>query len=268
MQARRINGGDISNSFQLISNAGDFFLKYSEDTSRKDFYKKEYHGLMRLINSKTLSVPQPLFYGSTTNESFLVTAFIQKTSPQQNFWRIFAEKLAALHRCTYTHFGLEEDNYIGSLPQHNQLKEKWADFYAYCRLEPFVKRCVDQQLLPPAIIKYSEHLYSRLPEIFPEERPALLHGDLWGGNYLSGPGGVPFVFDPAVYYGSREMDLAMTRLFGGFDRRFYWYYEDYFPLAQGWQERISVCQLYPLLVHALLFGGGYIQQVRKILSDF
>jgi fructosamine-3-kinase len=173
-----------------------------------------------------------------------------------------------MHHCSHAYFGLEQNNFIGSLPQSNQPQNSWAAFYASERLQPLLKKCMDRGLLSNGMMKYSEHLMAKLPDIFPEEKPALLHGDLWGGNYLPGPGGVPYVFDPAVYYGNREMDLAMTRLFGGFDRKFYWHYEEYFPLAPGWQERISVCQLYPLLVHALLFGGGYVQQVRNTLSVY
>lgn len=264
----RVHGGDISQCYALETTEGNFFLKVQEGSIPEGFFEKEYRGLVRLMESQSVAVPAPLFYGSADGQQFLVIEFIHKAPPQQNFWRVFAERLAVLHRCSDSLFGLSEDNYIGTLPQINRQEEDWGVFYAYRRLEPLIRRCVDEQLLSKSLMRSSDRLFGLLSGFFPPEKPALLHGDLWGGNYLSGSEGMPVLFDPAVYYGNREMDLAMTRLFGGFDRKFYWYYEDYFPLAEGWQERIPICQLYPLLVHALLFGGGYVQQVRNILSGY
>lgn len=267
-KASPVHGGDISQCYALATGEGDFFLKVQEGTVPADFFEKEFQGLKRLRESQSVSVPVPVFYGSADGRQFLVTEFIHKSPPQQNFWQTFAERLAVMHRCSASLFGLPEDNYIGTLPQINQQEEDWGIFYAYRRLEPLIKKCVEEQLFSTSLMRSCDRLFNELSRAFPSEKPALLHGDLWGGNYLSGAQGIPVLFDPAVYYGNREMDLAMTRLFGGFDRRFYWYYEDYFPLAEGWQERIPICQLYPLLVHALLFGGGYVQQVRNILSGY
>lgn len=267
-KANRIHGGDISHCYELKTDDGSFFLKVQDGTVLSRFFEKEYRGLTRLIESQSVRVPVPLFYGSAGERQFLVTEFIHKAPPQQNFWQIFAERLAVMHRCSDSRFGLPEDNYIGTLLQVNQQEDDWGTFYAYRRLEPLIQKCVEEQLLSKSLMKSCDRLFGQLSGLFPKEKPALLHGDLWGGNYLPGPDGIAVLFDPAVYYGNREMDLAMTRLFGGFDRKFYWYYEDYFPLAEGWQERIPICQLYPLLVHALLFGGGYVQQVRNILSGY
>ena len=114
----------------------------------------------------------------------------------------------------------------------------------------------------------AESLCNRFEQIFPKEPPALLHGDLWGGNYLIDSSGEVAIYDPAVYYGHREMDIGMARLFGGFDPRFYDQYNNTYPLENGWERRVGVTQLYPLLVHAILFGGHYINQARKIVKDF
>lgn len=265
---RAVNGGDINQCYRLETGQGVFFLKYNQGHVRDDFFKKEYDGLVRLQRIGTLGVPSPLFFGETGEGAYLLTDYIGKAAPGPEFWRVFAEGLASMHGVSHTGFGLEEHNFIGSMVQDNGFCDTWSEFYITRRLEPLIKQCLDQQMLPVSVIRNTERLYRQLPDIFPSEKPALLHGDLWGGNFLSGPGGVPFVFDPAVYYGNREMDLAMARLFGGFDRKFFWYYEEYYPLAAGWQERIPLCQLYPLLVHALLFGGGYVQQARTILSDY
>jgi fructosamine-3-kinase len=235
-----------------------------------DLFEREYNGLnlLKEKEKETIKVPKPFFYGQTAEYHFLVIEFIEKSAADPSFWEIFARGIAEMHRHSQDRFGLKEDNYIGPLPQPNRWHTKWADFYASQRLEPMIRKCINESILEKEIAKNTDRLYARLPEIFPEEKPALVHGDLWGGNYLPGPSGQPYIFDPAVYYGHREMDLAMARLFGGFDRRFYWHYEEYFPLAPGWQERIPLCQLYPLLVHSLLFGGGYVQQVRYLLSEW
>ncbi len=267
-QASPVSGGDICDSYRLGTTNGIFFLKTGKVNAPKDLFEKEFNGLELLTEAKAISIPQPLFYGNTGTQGFLVMEFIQRSPVQINFWESFAEKLATLHQSSHTHFGLREDNYIGILPQQNNIVDNWPDFYAFQRLEPLIKQCADSRSLSPENIRQSEKLYKRLPEIFPVEKPSLIHGDLWGGNYLPGTHGMPFVFDPAAYFGNREMDLAMTRLFGGFDRKFYWHYHTIFPLAPGWEERVEICQLYYLLVHAVLFGGGYLQQVRKILTAF
>lgn len=263
-----VTGGDTSTSYRLECNGDSFFLKCMESHSYPDIFEKELAGLQLLADSKSIAIPKPLFIGKTADTVYLVAEFIAKQPPEDDFWEIFAEKMATLHQQTAPQFGLDTDNYIGTLPQSNKQHTSWTEFYGRERIEPLVRKCIDQQLLDKAISSSCETLCKKLPEIFPVELPALVHGDLWGGNYLAGPGGQPYIFDPAVYYGNREMDLAMTRLFGGFDRRFYWHYEEIYPLAHGWQERISLCQLYPLLVHAVLFGGGYVQRVKNILSAY
>ncbi|MGH2645061.1 MAG: fructosamine kinase family protein [Chitinophagaceae bacterium] len=263
-----INGGDICLSYRMETDRGTFFLKSGKANTPQDLFEKEFEGLQLLSKSNTIAVPRPLVYLKSGTSGFLVMEFIHKSHVKENFWEIFAEKLALLHQTGHSHFGLERDNYIGILPQVNNLQKNWTDFYAFQRLEPLIKRCVDDKMLPLETIGQSANLYKKLPEIFPDEKPALIHGDLWGGNFLPSADGNPFIFDPATYFGNREMDLAMTRLFGGFDRKFYWHYQEMFPLQPGWAERIEICQLYYLLVHAVLFGGGYVQRVRKILEGF
>ncbi len=261
------SGGDTHSGHHLETNEGDFFMKTAEDIP-SDFFEKEFHGLKLLREQKTLHIAEPISYGNAEGHYFILMEYIPKTPASTDFWDIFAKGLAALHRCTNDTFGLQEDNYIGPLPQRNKPFDNWSDFFVSQRIQPLIQQCVDRKLLDKSHSKQAMNLYNRLPDIFPDEPPSLLHGDLWGGNYLSGPEGKPYLFDPAVYFGFREIDLAMTRLFGGFDRRFYWYYDEYFPLAPDWQKRIPLCQLYPLLVHSLLFGGGYVQQVRRILEEY
>lgn len=266
--AERVYGGDISICFRLKTSGRDLFLKYRQGEEGEDFFKKELDGLKLLRSTGTVHVPLPFFYGNAAAGKYLLMEALEKTAPRKHFWQLLAERLAALHRCTAPCFGLAQNNYIGSLPQDNRPTLTWPEFYARRRLEPLIRQLIDRGFLPLALATPANRLFNSLGDLFPPEKPALLHGDLWGGNFLAGPGGQPYLFDPAVYYGSREMDLAMTRLFGGFDRKFYRHYETVFPPAPGWENRSRLCQLYPLLVHALLFAGGYIRQVREILSGY
>ena len=267
-KATPVGGGDINRCFALDTGSGSLFLKVNDRSLGLDFFEAEYLGLKLLGETRTLRVPEPFLYGETEGECFLVMEWLNKASPISGFWPDFAERLTRLHRNTADRFGLERNNFIGTLRQKNAQTECWSEFYVRHRLHPLVRRCVDEGLFSPVDARKAERLFDNMHNIFPVEKPALLHGDLWGGNFLPGPDGIACIFDPAAYYGSREMDLAMARLFGGFDRTFYWHYQDLFPLEPGWQERIPLCQLYPMLVHALLFGGSYVRQAATILSEF
>jgi len=171
-------------------------------------------------------------------------------------------------RLTNTNFGLDYNNYIGSLHQQNNLHPTWVDFFINERLQPQIKLARDNNEIDSTTILKFENLYKKLDEVFPKEKPALLHGDLWSGNFMSDEKGESVIMDPTVYYGHREMDIAMAKLFGGFDAEFYSSYNEHYPLENGWEQRINVCNLYPLMVHVNLFGGGYLGQVKSILSKF
>jgi fructosamine-3-kinase len=185
-----------------------------------------------------------------------------------DFWERFGTSIAALHGHHADRFGLEYPNYIGKLHQFNQQHDSWHDFYSNERIMRLVYKAHDRQMLDSTNVTEAEAICAKLKNLIPEEKPSLLHGDLWSGNYTVADDGAPAVFDPAVYYGHREMDLAMARLFGGFDQRFFAAYETAAPLQPGAAERVPLFQLYPLLVHLLLFGGGYRKQVEDVLHKF
>jgi fructosamine-3-kinase len=170
--------------------------------------------------------------------------------------------------CTYHYFGLDHDNYIGSLPQYNSPRPAWVRFFIEQRIEIQLKTAIDNGRAEPSIVPVFERLYKLLPSIMPEEKPALLHGDLWINNLIENERGEPCLVDPAVYYGSREAEIAYTYLFGGFERGFFDVYDATYPLQPGFGERIDLYNLYPLLVHVNLFGGGYLQQVKEIVRRF
>jgi fructosamine-3-kinase len=163
---------------------------------------------------------------------------------------------------------LATNNYIGSLNQKNDYCDTWSEFYATQRIMPLIRLAFDQHKCTKEDVALTESLCKRLYTLFPEEKPVLIHGDLWSGNFMSDADGQPVIYDPAVYYGSREMDVAMSLLFAGFDKSFYEYYNDAFPLESNWKGRIQLCQLYPLLVHLNLFGGHYYYSVMDVIKKY
>ncbi|MBK5270723.1 MAG: fructosamine kinase family protein, partial [Bacteroidia bacterium] len=165
-------------------------------------------------------------------------------------------------------FGFAEDNYMGALPQLNVQKNNWPDFFIHCRLQPQIKLALERHFLQAKHIDGFENLYLRLSSVFNDETTALLHGDLWSGNFMCNENSHPVLIDPAVYYGNRNMDLAMTTLFGGFDKLFYESYNYHFPFPNNYAEQWEICNLYPLLIHLNLFGSGYLSQIESILRKF
>ncbi len=262
-----VHGGDISQSFMLETDKGRFLIKINAAVFGLDMFEKEAMGLIRLADTGVLKVPRPLFDGKFHQQIFLVMEYVDHGSPAHDFWENFGAGMANLHQHTAAQFGLEHDNFLGKLVQKNTQADSWSDFYTQQRILPLVRKAHQRSLLESVHITQAEKLCEKLPLLFPAEKPALLHGDLWKGNFIAGANGYAAIYDPAIYYGSREMDIAMARLFGGFDERFYAAYHDHFPMENGWQERLAVCQLYPLLVHLLLFGGHYQQMVVAILQQ-
>jgi fructosamine-3-kinase len=188
----------------------------------------------------------------------LVLEWIESAPRAADFAERLGRGLAELHASGAPCFGLDEPNFIGSLPQANTPADTWPEFYGESRLRPLLRRARDEGALDPSVIRDADAVLERLPELCgPPERPARLHGDLWSGNLMVGEAGEPVLIDPAVYGGHREMDLAMMRLFGGFSARTFDAYAERAPLAPGADDRVALHQLYPLLVHVVLFGGGY-----------
>lgn len=263
-----VHGGDINQAFKLQTTAGDFFVKYNSARKYSGMFEQEAIGLGALAATETIRIPQVIAFDEVEADAFLLLEWIEQGSPSSNFWEDFGHGLACLHQTTLNRFGWAQDNYIGSLVQSNQWTASWSEFFALQRLIPQVKLAVDQGSLSPNHARLFDKLFHRLENLFPKEPPALLHGDLWSGNFMVTANGSPVIMDPAVYYGHREMDLAMTKLFGGFHEQLYHSYQEVFPLEKGWEERVALCNLYPLMVHVNLFGGGYVGQVETALRKF
>jgi protein-ribulosamine 3-kinase len=250
-----VSGGDIHQAWRVDSEQGRLFVKTNARPLERIF-ELEAAGLEALRAADSgLGVPSVLGVG----EQWLALGWIERGA---GGGAELGEGLARLHRSTADKFGWDEDNWIASLVQPNGRWDSLPAFFGEQRLR------ARAACLPWAMRGRLDRVIERLADLLPDEPPALLHGDLWGGNWMADAYGTPWVFDPAVHHGCREVDLAMTTLFGGFPPAFYEAYEATWPLAPGWRERTDLWNLHPLLVHVELFGGGYVAQVDRILRRF
>ena len=264
-----IGGGSINQTYKAIINKSNYFFCKTNSASKfPSLFQKEKNGLQLLAAQHIIRTPAIIDCEEAEGLQILLLEWIEQGLKTKKFWQIFGEKLAKLHHVTNNDFGLPEDNYMGALPQQNTLSNKWIDFFIHQRLEPQIKIASDKHLLTPDHIDQFRKSYKFLPSIFPEERPSLLHGDLWTGNYLCDEKGNPVLIDPAVYFGNRNTDLAMTKLFGGFDNAFYEAYNHHFPLPQKHREIWDICNLYPLLIHLNLFGKSYLHDILHAIQRY
>jgi len=229
-------------------------------------FEAEAQGLREIAATGTVRVPRPVCTGSDHSQAWIVLEYLSLGSATRGAMGRLGEQLAALHRNTSTYCGWTRDNTIGSTPQVNTPTPDWIEFWRRHRLG-FQLDLAARNGYGGALQRDGAELIERLPEFFAGYRPAasLLHGDLWGGNASAGADGAPVIFDPAVYYGDREADLAMTELFGGFPRDFYDGYAATWPLDPGYRRRRDLYNLYHVLNHLNLFGGGYRAQAQGMI---
>ena len=264
----QVHGGDINSSYCLFTSREKYFLKVNDKNRYPLMFTREASGLHKLCELSTLKTPQIIKQGSCDDEQYLLLEWLEKGVPKKDMSENFGNAIAVMHKQPQEYFGFDEDNYIGSLDQNNDQHDEWHSFYTECRIKPLVKKLFDAGDLSATNIHDADLFCNNLRTILPIETPSFLHGDLWAGNYMISSSGDAAIFDPAVYCGHREMDIGMTRLFGGFDTRFYEAYNETYPLEKGWEKRSQITQLYPLLVHAVLFGGHYIGSVKNIFKVF
>ncbi|SDA72015.1 Fructosamine-3-kinase [Algoriphagus alkaliphilus] len=262
-----IAAGNQNQGIKLDTSEGTFFLKLNFNHER-DIFAKESEGLQKLRKATFLKVPQTYGYGQVEDYNYLLSEFIPTSRPQLDYWEDLGLGLAQLHLTHSKQFGLESDNFIASLHQKNDHHDNWPDFFIKQRLEPMLGKAYFDRLIPLDFLKKFQTIYSKMNSILPKEKPSLLHGDLWSGNVICDQEGKPCLIDPAVYFGHREMDLAFSKLFGGFDSRFYEAYESIIPLEPDFESRIGIYNLYPLLVHLNLFGVAYLPGIEKIIKHF
>lgn len=267
--AERLSGGDINDAFAVsLADGRSLFVKTNRD-ARPFLFEAEARGLAWLADASAIRIPAVLGVGAAGEPPYLALELIHPAARKRGFDDELGRALAALHRAGAPGFGLDHDNFIGSLPQSNKGHERWADFFLAERLEPQLKLAVSSGRASAAMRRGFERLSVRLSSLTgPTEPPARLHGDLWGGNLHVDETGSPCLIDPAAYGGHREVDLAMMRLFGGFSERVFDAYREAFPLAPGSEDRVPLYQLYPLMVHVNLFGGGYAASVESVLARY
>jgi protein-ribulosamine 3-kinase len=266
-----VSGGCIADSRKLVMNSGRvFFLKQVRDGNFGTF-ESEVRGLEELRKAGAVLVPEVVAHGL----DYMLLEWIEEGKESaDSCMEELGFQFAKLHYFSGEIFGFPEDNYLGDSPQSNSPSKNgsinWPTFYVENRLQFQASLAVKNGYTNPELQNLLELLYNKIPELLSgtEDKPSLLHGDLWSGNYLIDKNGRSWLIDPAVYYGHREADLAMTSLFGGFSKTFYSAYESAFPLVPGYAEREPLYQLYHLLNHLNLFGNGYYSQVISILKRY
>lgn len=261
-----IGGGCIHRAMRVETQYGTYFVKHNAPHQYQNF-QAEADGLNTLANTNTLHIPKVIATAQSSWHACLVLEWIETKPPRPNFWEHFGEALARLHQHTQPSFGYKRDNFIGALPQRNSAHATWNDFFREERLMPMIGLAQQKGHLSINEAKRLERLFPKLDEIIPNEKPALLHGDLWHGNFLIDQYGLPALIDPAVYYGHREAELAFMHLFGGFEPQLFEAYQRALPLEPAWRSRIGVFNLYPLLVHLNLFGRAYWEEINAVLKN-
>jgi len=264
---RPASGGSINAAYRMSGDDRDFFVKFNR-AGMLEMFEAEAEGLNALHASGTIRVPEALVWGETDRHAWLVTEYIQFGRGRADTAEAFGRGLAAMHRVTAERFGWHRDNTIGSTPQPNGWRDDWIAFYRERRLS-FQLELAARNGFGGSLQRKGERLLDLLPEFFTNYRPvaSLLHGDLWGGNQGTDADGNPVIFDPAVYFGDREADLAMTTLFGGFSPAFYAAYNEAWPLDGGYGVRKTLYNLYHILNHANLFGSGYAGQAEMMMDQ-
>ncbi|MFN6944022.1 MAG: fructosamine kinase family protein [Cytophagaceae bacterium] len=263
----KLSGGCINEATCISTSAGEFVVKYNS-IHKKAMFVCEQEGLEELSKASVFKVPEVIGVGETSYDSYILMEYIDSVPGKADFWSDFGQRLAMLHRASNSHYGFKKDNFIGSQSQHNNYNTDWIDFFVNLRLGVQVKRAVDSGWLSKTDVEAFDMLYVKLSDYLIVEPPSLLHGDLWSGNFMIGSDGRAVLIDPAVYYGNREVDIAFSKLFGGFREEFYKAYFEEFPVENGLNDRVELYNLYPLLVHVNLFGGSYVNSVRAILNRY
>jgi fructosamine-3-kinase len=266
-QLKSVGGGSINTAYQLSANDYHYFIKLNQ-AHLIDMFEAEARGLEEMRALQCVRIPEVICFGVADGHSYIVLEYIALASLRGQAAKSLGTQLAQLHSHVQPFFGWHIENTIGSTLQHNERHHDWLTFWQQQRLA--------KQLKFAAKNGFSGHIQDRGQQLIEQlaiffdgysPQPALLHGDLWSGNAAADPQGNPVIFDPACYYGDRETDIAMTELFGGFDSEFYASYQAEYPLDSGYQTRKTLYNLYHILNHLNLFGGGYLSQSENMIEQ-
>ncbi len=259
-----LSGGDINDVCLIHTNQQKIVAKVNSASEFPKMFEVEAKGLEKLKGSNTFTIPNIISFGESDDVAFLILEYIDSGKQADTFWEVFGEQLAALHQQNDFYFGFENDNYIGSLPQYNTICDSAYEFYITQRLQPQFELARQNGFLLSDV----DTFYNVIKDEIPNEKSSLIHGDLWSGNFMIDAQGTPCLIDPAVAYAPREMDISMMHLFGGFNVGVFDIYNEVFPLIGNWKDRLSIWQLYYLLVHLNLFGSSYYNKVKSIVSKY
>lgn len=262
---RSVGGGCINSGYALSDGQHTYFVKLNQ-ANQIGMFEAEATGLEEMVATHTIRVPQPICWGTAGSSAYLVLEWLELGSGGNAAWHAMGQQLAALHNATSANgFGWHRNNTIGSTPQPNPWTDDWLEFWRVHRLG-FQFQLAHRR---GGHFPQQAQLLDALPVLLDghEPQPALVHGDLWSGNAAIARAGFPVIFDPATYYGDREVDLAMTELFGGFPAEFYRGYQEVFAIDASYQRRKILYNLYHILNHFNLFGGGYASQANRMIEQ-
>ncbi len=262
-----ISGGCINTTCLIEDNTRRFFVKLNH-ASAQEMFAAESAGLEEIITTGAICAPQPLCFGTVESQAYLVMEYIETGAADKNSMALFGQRLVTMHRAQAQQYGWKIANTIGATPQVNTLDGNWCHFWQEQRLAPQLELAA-RNGYEGRLQTRGERLLTELPLLLADHQPpaSLLHGDLWSGNYTIDAQGMPVIFDPAVYFGDREADMAMTELFGGFSPDFYHAYREAWPLPPEYAIRKTLYNLYHILNHANLFGGSYISQAENMIDS-
>jgi len=258
-----VGGGCINNSYHISDNQCHYFVKLNQ-ANKQDMFEAEAEALKQIHHQGVIRVPEPVCYGQYSSQSFLVLEYLTLSGQVDSV--TLGRQLAAMHKITAPQFGWTRPNTIGATPQHNKPTSDWLTFWREQRMQPQLALAQKNgfgHALKPIIDKLLPTMH-HLFENHSSPQPSMLHGDLWGGNVAALSNGTPVIYDPAFYYGDRETDIAMSRLFGGFDKHFYNAYNEAWPLDDGFSVRQDLYNLYHIINHLNLFGESYLSQTINL----
>ena len=268
VSTKPLSGGSISSAYLIKTNRKEYFVKVNSASNAMKMFHEEQMGLNAIESTNTIAVPRVHFTDTYNENSLIVMDYVESKRPTPTDYRRLGLELAKLHKTTFNEFGFDSDNFIGSLPQNNKKHEGWSNFYWNERIAPQLRLALKNGLLSEEEAPTEDKFKGLFNSFVDEVRPSLLHGDLWGGNYLISTDGTPFLIDPAVYYGHNMVDIAMSQLFGSFGIEFYDSYHNVIERPKHYDELIDLYQLYYLLVHLNMFGKGYYSSVSAILNRY
>lgn len=263
-----VSGGDISSAYRIDTETAKYFLKVNGASFALKMFHAEREGLQAIEATKTIAAPHVYRVDSIDGKAFILMDLVESKRPGSSDYRELGKQLAQLHQCSGADFGFSSNNFIGSLHQQNHPHSDWPEFYWFERILPQLQLAFKAGMIQRDLMPEETKAITLFQDISGNIKPSLLHGDLWGGNYLIATDGTPYLIDPAVYYGHSMVDIAMTRLFGGFGNDFYDAYHESIPQSGQHETQIDLYQLYYLLVHLNLFGSGYYSSVSSILKKY